>query len=409
MSSIKFELTDSNAMKYESSFTDEMPKLVLNDKCILQLCALHKIDKLTNLSIKLGVRNMAVIIENYTLTNTIYFSEFYDIQSHISIFQSKGTNIDIVGQSIQHLQADCKKMLFSNCNIEKFEIGMFEQHSRLGKQDFPDIFRADSLDIRDSIITKLDIYAECKNVNLQGCNVGEFNNYGNLFKGHESKVELFHLWQNTNIRKLLLSNEIVELKFDDSTIERLFARPNLRIDNIEVINSIIEYYHGFTKENFISLNYDNWYWIGNSASNEQNLQLRTEANYQMAKSAFKAERKSDKYVSALFDFCVGYGYKPLRILRATTLLTLFNAIIFTIIDIVNILNIQVSIPINVDSFCKGLLTFGNNFLLAIANLAGQINFQMSDGLPFWLSVAEYLLGVVLFAMFVNALYVRYKE
>lgn len=34
---------------------------------------------------------------------------------------------------------------------------------------------------------------------------------------------------------------------------------------------------------------------------------------------------------------------------------------------------------------------------------------LEDGLPYWLSISEYLIGVILFAMFVNALYARYKE
>ena len=47
--------------------------------------------------------------------------------------------------------------------------------------------------------------------------------------------------------------------------------------------------------------------------------------------------------------------------------------------------------------------------LSFATLAGQISFFMEDGLPYWLSISEYLIGVILFAMFVNALYARYKE
>jgi len=59
--------------------------------------------------------------------------------------------------------------------------------------------------------------------------------------------------------------------------------------------------------------------------------------------------------------------------------------------------------------CKGFEVIWKNFLIAFATLAGQISFLMEDGLPYWLSIIEYLIGVILFAMFVNALYARYKE
>ena len=50
-----------------------------------------------------------------------------------------------------------------------------------------------------------------------------------------------------------------------------------------------------------------------------------------------------------------------------------------------------------------------NFLISLAMLAGQSSVSMENGLSYWLSIIEYLIGVILFAMFVNALYARYKE
>ncbi len=67
------------------------------------------------------------------------------------------------------------------------------------------------------------------------------------------------------------------------------------------------------------------------------------------------------------------------------------------------------IPLNEESFCKGVAIVWKNFLISIAALAGQNSFKLENGLPYWLAVIEYLLGVILFAMFVNALYARYKE
>lgn len=51
----------------------------------------------------------------------------------------------------------------------------------------------------------------------------------------------------------------------------------------------------------------------------------------------------------------------------------------------------------------------NNFFLSTASIAGQGGLQINDGILFWFSMCEYLIGVILFAMFVNSLYLRYKE
>lgn len=67
------------------------------------------------------------------------------------------------------------------------------------------------------------------------------------------------------------------------------------------------------------------------------------------------------------------------------------------------------IPLNKESFCKGVSVIWNSFLISIAALAGQNSFKLESGVVYWLAVIEYLLGVILFAMFANALYARYKE
>ena len=136
---------------------------------------------------------------------------------------------------------------------------------------------------------------------------------------------------------------------------------------------------------------------------------RAEANYQMAKLLYKTEKGSDKVMSSLFDFCAGYGYKPFRIIRTSGIMVLINTFMFSFMKFVEILSKMWSIPLNEESFCKGAIIVWNYFLISIAALAGQNSFELRDGLPYWLSVIEYLLGVVLFAMFVNALYARYKE
>lgn len=50
-----------------------------------------------------------------------------------------------------------------------------------------------------------------------------------------------------------------------------------------------------------------------------------------------------------------------------------------------------------------LIKFFVNYSQPFCNLTATLQ------LPFWFAMVEYLTGVILFAMFVNALYLRYKE
>ena len=100
MNCVKLELTDSDNKKYIIDDDFELSQFKINDEIISNICPKWDIKTLTHLSLKLGVNNMALVIENYTLTDTVYIEEFYDIKSYISIFQTRGTNIHVTGQTI---------------------------------------------------------------------------------------------------------------------------------------------------------------------------------------------------------------------------------------------------------------------------------------------------------------------
>lgn len=401
MNIYKLELCDIDGKTYEYENNTESSRIIINDESISNICKEWGIKTLINLSLKLGVNDMAIVIENYTLTDTIYVGYFYDIKSYISNFQTKGTNINITGQAIKELQADCESVFLSECNVKKLQIGIFHETEKNDN-------KMNKIDLHDVIIENLDIYAECKDINIQKSNITEMNNIGNMLEDVTSTVSCMHLWQNTNIGKLSIMNHVEEFKIEDSYINRLLARAKLYINKLIVTDSTIENCYEFKKENFKNYNYDSWQWIEKSANNAKDLKERADANYQMAKILYSTERKGDKFVSNVFDFCAGYGYKPLRVIRTSGLVVILNTSILTIIRVISILNVQ-TIPLNITSFCKGVGIIWENFLISFATLSGQIGFSMGDGLSYWLSIIEYLIGIILFAMFVNALYVRYKE
>lgn len=121
MNSIDLALKYSNGLLHHIRINteSESSEFVINDDIILQYCEKRKIDEIIEITLTLGVNNMAIIIDNYTLTDTIYVEAFYDVKSHISIFQTKNTNIILRGQTIETLQADCKNVMLEECNIDK--------------------------------------------------------------------------------------------------------------------------------------------------------------------------------------------------------------------------------------------------------------------------------------------------
>lgn len=413
MGSLLFEIKDNKDELHRVGMSDTGSILTINDDFMTkQVMARKGIEKIKYCSIKPNVENLTLVIRNYTLTDTIYIESFCDVRSAINIFQSIGTNIHMTEQKIQHMQVDCASVFVADCSVEKMEIGIFSvvnQYKNLSGAQENIAYKMDKLELRDMNVGILDLYAECKYINVQRSRINEFNNNGNMLKNVTSTVGWINIWQNTHIGKLSIGNKIEKMTVDDTSIDKVVARAKLYIDTLKIKDSNIENAYGFEKKQFNDLTYDIWEWIGKSADNSRNVRGRAEANYQMAKLLYKTEKGTDKFMSSLFDFCAGYGYKPFRIIRTSGIMVLVNTFMFSFIKFVEILSKMWAIPLNGESFCKGATIVWNYFLISIAALAGQNSFELREGLPYWLSVIEYLLGVVLFAMFVNALYARYKE
>ena len=413
MGSLLFEIKDNKDELHRVGMSDIGSILTINDDFMTkQVMARKGIEKIKYCLIKPNVENLTLVIRNYTLTDTIYIESFCDVRSDINIFQSIGTNIHMAEQKIQHMQVDCANVFAADCSVEKMEIGIFSvvnQYKNLSGAQENIAYKMDKLELRDMNVGILDLYAECKYINVQRSRINEFNNNGNMLKNVTSTVGWINIWQNTHIGKLSIGNKIEKMTVDDTSIDKVVARAKLYIDTLKIKDSNIENAYGFEKKQFNDLTYDIWEWIGKSADNSRNVRGRAEANYQMAKLLYKTEKGTDKFMSSLFDFCAGYGYKPFRIIRTSGIMVLVNTFMFSFIKFVEILSKMWVIPLNGESFCKGATIVWNYFLISIAALAGQNSFELREGLPYWLSVIEYLLGVVLFAMFVNALYARYKE
>lgn len=402
MNIVKYDLTFVDGQKKTLQLHFSEAQLNINDEVILSGIEYAKNHTITTCNIGLGANNIAVNIENYTLTDTLYFSAFYNMPSNISIFKSTGTSIHMINQKIDLIQLDCQSILLANCQIKQFDIGLAEHHKKLMElshaKDNSKLTAhiMDKIDIRDCQISSLKAYVECDYINVQGSIINTFNLNGGFGGKVIAEIKKLNIWQYTTINISEIHCKISEFKISESTISNFVAKSHCIMGILIIEDSDILNTYNFKKTNFSQLNSNAWLLIEKSAANSKDLHTRAEANYQIAKGNYKNEKGFNKFIGLLFELCTGYGYKPIRALLSCVVL---------IISVFVILSVK-------DFICLGsgaVNVLFNNATISIAALAGQSGLQRCNGFEFWVVIVEYIGGIIIFAMFVNALYVRYKD
>jgi uncharacterized membrane protein (Fun14 family) len=182
----------------------------------------------------------------------------------------------------------------------------------------------------------------------------------------------------------------------DSTISNLVAKANclilnLTIDNTEILNS-----SGFNKHNFANLDIGVWRVIGKSAENSMNSSLRADAYYNITKLSNRKETFIHRVFGKIFGFCTGYGHKPLKVVFPCICTVLLSALVISVKDAI---------------ICQyhGFDTLMSNILISLAAFAGNSGLEMQQGFNYWVGIASHIIGIILFAMFVNSLFVRYRD
>lgn len=400
---INLTVQDGKKASWESRFQNS--QLIISDdliKSVLTNNGLPGDSIIRRCEINIGANNIAVVIKDYTVTETVNISAFYNVPSTISIFQSHGTNVHIVNQSIELLQLDCQDILLADCKVKQFDVGLSEYSAALKqasaqKDDSSQTaYKMKSLDLRSCYITSLKAYAECDNVNIQDTSIDTLCFMGNWGSKVQATIAQVNIWSYSKINILEIYCTISKFISKDSSISTLVAKGKCHLVSIEMTDTDIYSAHNFKKGHFEKLDLLAWTLIRQSATSANNTSIKAKANYQIAKETYSSEKGLHKVLGELFGFCTGYGYKPMRICWAFLILVLCSCLIF-------------SIRFYALNKCIDLNKVINYLIISIAAIAGQSGLTLNDGFEFWIATAEYLAGVVLFAMFVNALYVRYKD
>lgn len=418
-------MIDNNTVKVVFTFDDksEFEKLwqlsdsqfLLDDNLGLNLLEEAGWDHASACRVYLGGSDITVRVFNFTLTDTVYFSSFSNMNLKIKTFQSQGTNIHMVNQSIEKMQLDCHKILLVDCMVKYLDIGLREYHERSlikgksnGNTKLP-AYQMEKIDFRECQINAVAIYADYNSLTVRNSQIDNLNIRCGFFEEEHSSIGEMLLWQYSEIGNMELTNETSELKVNDSSVKNIVAKGNCLIKTLILEDSIIYDAHKFSKDRFTNINYDAWLLIEKSASNDKNTSLRAEANYQISKCLYDKETSISKVLGKVFDFCTGYGYKPIKALRSCLVVILCSTFLISVTDLLNAVRRYGFKIMPFDSATKVIKEIIENFIFSIAAFAGQSGASIDQGLIFWIATMEFVIGIVIFAMFVNALYVRYRD
>lgn len=395
---IGIKLIDKNGKKFEVQESFKNSKFSLSDAVVSNIMKQGELDDLKSCTLIVGANNIAIQIVEYSLTPSVDIRDFYNMPSNISILQAKNVGIHVVKQKIDLLQVDCESVFLGDCHVNQFDVGL-NAHSEmlLGKtKTYPD---CSSIDIRSSNIHSMQMFLDCRNLNIQRSNIDVLNMYGSMKKEAPAFVQEIHIWQYSLISHVTLQYNVAKLRLEESTMTNFIAKGGCQISQFENESGTVLNAYNFTKEHFDNISSEGWDVVAKSAAIRGLADKRAEAQYHVVQASYQREKGIKKYFGSLIDFCTGFGYKPMRALRACLLMIVFSWVLILGYDIASFHVYDIITA----------RTIGDDMIIAITAIAGQSGLSVNDGFPYWVTFGEYIGAIVLFAMFVNALYVRYRD
>ncbi|MDR3601428.1 MAG: hypothetical protein P4L49_13270 [Desulfosporosinus sp.] len=401
---IKLKISDGDKIIFENQFLINDVMITINDDFVLNILKPFNIykDSIKHCYFTFGLTNVFVDIKDYSLTNQIYIEGFYNQPSYIAFLRCTDTRLHIVNQNIQKMQIDGYSLLVAECKIEKIEIGLNKQAEILrNKQNINEAdIHIDSIDIRYSVIDEIKLLASCDNLNIQESEV-KILRLGNMF-GTSRNIGHINIWRNCMINTIELACPINEMKMSESTISYILSKAKCKINSLEIKQVVLNNAYDFDLNSFNELNVHSWLLISKSAASSKDMELVAQANYNISDLYMKEKPWKIKIPMLFFKATTGYGYKPFRIIWFSLIVLLIFCGIFSLIDTITLLHnsCQLRADILLNIFQERIIYSFSSF----AGTGGNQNFKVE----FVFTLLENILGIVAFAMFVNALYVKYK-
>jgi len=402
---IKVKINDGNKDIFETQLSINEPVITINDDFVLNIVRPFNIDKksIKHCYFTFGLTNAFVNIIDYSLTDEVYIESFFNQPSYIAFLKCIDTKLHIVKQNVEKMQIDGDSVLVAECKINEIIVGLNKQMKILqdNKEIKDAIIHINKIDIRASVISEVEVLASCDYVNIQESDV-KILRFGNMF-GKSKSIEKINIWRNCSINTIELSCPINEIKIADSTIYSIMSKSQCKINSIDIDQSLVENAYNFNLKIFKNVNLHSWLLISKSASLAKDIELRAKANYNISNLYMKEKSLITKIPMMFFKITTGYGYKPFRVIWFSIIAVLLFGGLYSLLDIFakfsNVCSISEDVLLNI--FWDKLIFSFTSF----AGASGNPNLRTE----YLLTLLENILGVVTFAMFVNALFVKYKE
>jgi hypothetical protein len=408
---IRLKINNGNKNIFDEQLSINESIITINDNFVLSILRPFNINKdsIKYCYFTFGLANAFVDIINYTLTDEIYIDGFFNQPSYIAVLRCINTKLHIVDQHIKNMQIDGDSILIANCNIDEIDIGLNKQMKALTYNDIIDTeMHIKKIDIRSSVVREIKLFASCDSVNIQESEIKIVRFDCRFGTTKDRFIDMINIWRNCTINTVEISCQINVLKISESTVYALISKSKCKIDTLNIDQSIINTAYNFDLNNFRNLNTHSWHIISKSASSSHNLELRAKANYNIANTYMKEKTLIYKIPMMFFKITTGYGYKPFRIIWFSLInIIVFGCIFFFLDNLTHILNIC-DIILTTDAFIKIIDSLMENIFYSLGYFVG-LSSNSSLNTKYILALLENIIGVVTFAMFVNALYVKYKD
>lgn len=304
-----------------------------------------------------------------------------------------GNIVQIFPIKAEYLSLNCEEAEIVRCHMGLIDVGNIRSvrlEERLKAK--PNEHGMKKLYIRESSIGKVDLSISINAIELCGSSIEYFTMFGfgdNLFR----KIHRLDLVDHSEIGKLDIHGKIKVFRLLSGSIDNMYAKVQCRIGNFEVREGYVANAFGFRKTCFDNIRKDAWTLIALSAKNNNDYVLRGEANYQLAKYGYKGKGKLSQIGGKIFDLTTGFGYKPFNALISCLFVGVLGTILLMIIGL----------------FTASKNTIMDCAIIAFSAILGQSGLTVDDGWRYVVTCVEYGISVILFAMFVNALYVKYRD
>ncbi len=397
---IKLKISDGDKIIFEKQFLINEAMITISDDFVLNILRPFNINKdsIKHCYFTFGLNNTFVDIKDYSLTNQIYIEGFFNQPSHIAFLRCRDTKLHIVNQNIEKMQIDGYSMLVAECKIGKIEFGLNKLAEILRNDQNINVteIHIDSIDIRHSVIDEISLSASCDNINIQESEV-KILRLGNMF-GISRAISHINIWRNCLINSIELACPVNVMKMSESTINFILSKAQCKINSLDIKQVALNNAYDFNLNSFNGFNVHSWLLISKSAASSKDIELLAQANYNISDLYMKEKPWNIKIPMLFFKATTGYGYKPFRIIWFSLIVLLIFCGIFSLMDIHN--SCQLKTDILFDIFQERIIYSLNSF----AGISGNQNLKVECAF----TLLENILGVVAFAMFVNALYVKYK-